>query len=318
MRRRAERGALNRWSRATAAVAVLVLYAPACPAQGSPGEVVPAGTVRTDDVVSFGKPLVVAGGVEGSVISIDGSVTVTGRVRGDVVVLGGDAVVPEGGRVGGDLLVLGGSGNAAGGTVAGRVRTVSALEAAFLAELKTSPLQGGEISILLVAFRLLLLASWLAGGLALVRWKPRRIQSAAGAASGGDLAIAAGLGVSAILSGVLLATFFLAAFPPGAAVVLIGLLAVSIVGAKLFGLAALFVASGRAMTRNARRGSALFGDPAALAIGLLPFGLASLVPVVGPLVWGAVSLLGIGLSIRTAFGSGGPLLAVARARRIPL
>ena len=85
------------------------------------------------------------------------------------------------------------------------------------------------------------------------------------------------------------------------------------VAAKLFGLAALFVAAGRVLTRGASRGSALFGDPAALAIGLLPFGLVSLVPAAGPLVWGALSVLGIGLAIRTAFGSAAPLLSVARA-----
>jgi hypothetical protein len=190
---------------------------------------------------------------------------------------------------------------------------VSAVEAAFLAELRTSPLHGGEVSLLLTAFRLLLLAFWLTGGLMLARWAPRRIQSAAGAATGGELAIAAGLGISAVLSAVLLSSFFLAALPPGAAVVLIALLACLVVGAKLFGLAALFVAAGRALTRGARRGSAFFGDPAALALGLLPFGLASLLPVAGPLIWGAASLLGIGLAIRTAFGSFDPVLSVARA-----
>ena len=302
MPRRAERVAPIRWLGAA-----LVLFL------ASPLNAVPAGTVRAGDVVSFGKPLAVAGEVEGSVVSIDGSVTVTGRVRGDVVVLGGDAVVSEGGRVSGDLLVVGGSGRAAEGTVAGKVRTLSALEAAFLSELKTSPLEGGQVSLLLAAFRLLLLAFWLAGGLALLRWQPRRIQAAAFAATGGELAIAAGLGVSAVLTGVLLSTFFLSALPAPAAVVLIALVSAAVVAAKLFGLAALFLAAGRLLTRKARRGSAWFGDPAALAIGLLPFGLASLVPGAGPLVWGIVSVLGIGLSIRTAFGSFDPLLSVARA-----
>ena len=312
MPRGAERGILPRCSGAAAGLAVLLLIAPQAPAQAVPGEVVPAGAVRTEDVVSFGKPLAVPGDVDGSVVSIDGSVTVTGRVRGDLVVLGADAVVPAGGLVGGDLLVVGGRATVSG-FVAGRVLTVSAVEAAFLSELRTSPLERGEVSLLLTAFRLLLLAFWLGGGLALVRWKPRRVQSAAGAATAGEMAIAAVLGLSAILSGILLATFFLAVLPSAAAVVLIGLLAAAIVGAKLFGLAALFVAAGRVMNRRARRGSPLFGDPAALAIGLLPFGLASLVPVVGPLVWGAASLLGIGLSIRTAFGSGDAVLTVARA-----
>jgi hypothetical protein len=313
MQRRAERG--SPVPRAGTAAALLSAFLFSFPglAEGPPGNSVPAGTTRTEDVVSFGKPLAVAGDVEGTVVSVDGSVTVTGRVRGDVVVLGGDGVILEGGRVSGDLLVVGGSGKAADGTVAGRVRTLSALEAAFLSELRTSPLEGGEVSLLLAAFRLLLLAFWLAGGLVLLRLLPRRVQSAAMAVTGGELAIAAGLGVSAVLTGVLLATFFLAVLPSWAAVILIALVAAAVVAAKLFGLAVLFVVAGRLLTRSAPRGSALFGDPAALAIGLLPFGLASLVPGAGPLIWGIASLLGIGLAIRTAFGSFDPVLSVARA-----
>jgi hypothetical protein len=275
---------------------------------------VPPGSVHSGDIVSVGKALEVQGAVDGTIVAIGGRVVVTGVVVKDLIVFGGEARLTGAGEVRGDLLVIGGEAKMGAGTrVTGKVRTVSALEAAFLSELATSPLGTGEVSVLLLAFRLLLLAFWLAGGLALMRFTPRRVQLAAGASSGGEFAIAAGLGVSAVLSCVLLSTFFLAALPSAAAVVLIALLAIAIVGAKLFGLAALFVAAGRAMTRNVRRGSPLFGDPAALAIGLLPFGLASLVPVAGPLVWGAVSLLGIGLSIRTAFGSGDPVLSVARA-----
>jgi hypothetical protein len=278
-----------------------------------PAESVPSGTERSGDLVSIGKALAIAGEVDGAVIAIGGRVTVTGRVRGDLVVLGGDALVAEGGRVGGDLLVVGGNGATAGsGSVAGRVRTVSALEAAFLTELRTSPLERGQVSVLLAAFRLLLLTFWLTGGLALLRWKPRRVQQAAGALPA-ELATAAGLGVSAVLSGVLLATFFLAALPPPLAILLVAALLALLVAAKLFGLAALFVVAGRRLARGAKRGSPLFGDPAALAVGLLPFGLASLVPAVGPLVWGAVSVVGIGLAVRTAFGTSDPVLSVARA-----
>ena len=186
MPRRAESGSLVRRSgRAAIALLVVVLAAPAG-ADLSDATVVPAGTVRSEDVVSFGKPVSVTGEVTGTVVSIEGAVTVTGTVRGDVVVLGGDALVGEGGRIGGDLLVVGGTGRVAGGAVTGRIRSLSALEAAFLAELKTSPLEGGELSLLLAAFRLLLLAFWLAGGLVLLRWLPRRVQAAAGAVDGGS------------------------------------------------------------------------------------------------------------------------------------
>ena len=44
----------------------------------------------------------------------------------------------------------------------------------------------------------------------------------------------------------------------------------------------------------------LFGDPAALALGLALLGLLSLVPVAGPVVWAVASLLGIGAALVAA------------------
>ncbi len=270
-----------------------------------------AGTVRSGDVVSLGKPLAITGDVDGTVVSIGGDVTVTGAISGDVVVLGGNAVVSGPGTIGRDLLVIGGEARTEGaGVVRGSLRTISATEAAFLTELKTSPLSGRRVSLLLTAFRLILLTFWLGSGLLLLRLRPRRVQAAAASATDG-LATAAALGVSAILSGVLLTTFALATLPPAPGFVLVFAAVLILVAAKVFGLAALFVAVGRALTRRAKRGSPLFGDPAALAVGLAPFGLVSLVPGVGPVVWGVVSLLGIGLAIRTAFGAQGSALSVA-------
>ena len=275
-------------------------------------EMVPSGTVRSGDLVTLGRKVVVEGVVDGTVVSIGGDVTVTGKVSGDLLVLGGNGSVTGGGQVVGDLLVLGGEARAEAGGVAGRIRTVAAVEAAFLAELKTSPFRPGGASLMLGAFRLALLSFWLVVGLALLRFGPRRVQAAASAAEG-ELLVAAGLGVSAVLSGLLLATFFLALLPPQAGLVLVVLVSLLLIAAKAFGLSALFVCLGRLLLRRTRRGSPWFGDPAALAVGLVIPGLVSLVPGVGPLVWGALSIVGIGLSARTAFGAFRPVLTVARA-----
>ena len=74
----------------------------------------------------------------------------------------------------------------------------------------------------------------------------------------------------------------------------------ALVAAKIFGLTVVFVVLGRRITRGARRGSLLFGDPAALAAGLLLLGLLSLLPVLGPLLWGLSSLAGIGAALAAA------------------
>ncbi|HSB36008.1 MAG TPA: hypothetical protein VLH41_03980, partial [Thermoanaerobaculia bacterium] len=87
--------------------------------------------------------------------------------------------------------------------------------------------------------------------------------------------------------------------------------AVSLVVLKAWGLSAIFVAIGRRIVGRAARGGMFYGDPAALSAGLLALGLPSLVPVVGPVVWGVASLVGIGVSLLGA--AGGERRAAAEA-----
>lgn len=271
------------------------------------------GTVRSSDLVSLGRTVVVGGEVEGTVVSIGGEVRVSGTVRRDVVVFGADVILLPGGRVAGDVLAVGGalrSGDVPGpvpaGAVGGRRLTLAALEAAFLAELETSPLSGEGASPLLAAFRLLLLALWLLAGLLLLRATPRRVDAAARSLPR-SLARATALGVGAVLTAMLLSALVLATVPAHAALALMAVVLVALAAAKVFGLAALFVVLGRTLAARSRRGSLLFGDPAALAVGLLVLGIVSLVPGVGAMVWAFASLVGVGLALLTSFGSHAPV-----------
>ena len=70
-------------------------------------------SLRTDeesDVVRTGESIVIGAEqtVGGDVVSIGGSVTVSGHVRGDAVAIGGDVTVKDGGRVDGDAVSIGG------------------------------------------------------------------------------------------------------------------------------------------------------------------------------------------------------------------
>lgn len=274
---------------------------------------VEAGRTHTGDLVSLGRPVVVEGTVTGTVVSVSAPVTVSGSVRGDVVAFFDDVVLTGGGRVDADVLVVGGElrpAAGAGGAVGGRRLTLAALQAAFLAELETSPVDGAAVSPLLLAFRLFLLAAWLAVSLLLLRVRPRLVASAA-ADLRGNLLAATALGLAAVLSGLLLSAGLLLALPSPAALVLAGALLLGLLAGKVFGLTALFLVLGRALTARSRRGSLLFGDPAALSVGLLALGLLSLVPAAGALVWGVASLAGIGLAFRSAFDrSPEPLAAI--------
>ena len=282
-------------------LATVVFIAAALPAGAEPA-VVPAGAVGPGDLVVLGRDAVVEGALEGTLVAVGGSVRVSGRVEKDVIALGGDIVLDPGADVRGDLLAVGGAVTVPPGAfraVGGRELAVAELEAAFAAARPASPLSSRRVSGLLLAFRLVLLFLWLVAGLLLLRFVPRPVSGAAGLVPG-RLAIVAALGAATVLSALVLSAFLLLALPATAGLVLTGLLLTLLAAAKVFGLAAVFLAVGRRLTRGVRRGSPLFGDPAALAFGLAVLGLLSLVPVAGPLVWSVASLLGIGATLLAA------------------
>lgn len=280
----------------------LLAFLATAPAAAQGPSAVPAGETRLGDLVVLGREAVVEGNLLGTLVVVLGDVRISGRVDRDVVALGGEVVLEEGAEVRGDLLAVGGAvrGSARDprAAVGGRLLTVGELEAAFAAELQTSPLAARPASGLLLAFRLVLLLLWLAVGLLLLRLLPRPVTAAAGLVPGRPATLAA-VGAAAVLSALLVSALLLLVLPATAGLLLAGLLVALLAAAKAFGLAAVFVVVGRRLTRGARRGSPLFGDPAALALGLALLGLLSLVPVAGPLVWAVASLLGIGAALAT-------------------
>jgi hypothetical protein len=276
---------------------------------------IPKGTIRAGDVVTLGRPIFLEGELDGSMVLVGGAkATVSGRIRRDLILLGADATIRRGARIDGDVLSVGGAltfeenpgglssnatGIAARSQVGGRVRTISALEAAVLSELETSPLTSGKSSSLVLSFRLFLLFAWLVVSFGLLFLAPRRLLRAADGVPG-CYAFLAALGATGVLTAFFLAAFALSVLPARPALAVGAALLVVLVAAKIFGLAVVFVALGRRITRGVPRGSLLFGDPASLAAGLLLLGLASLVPAFGPLVWGLASLAGIGVSLAAA------------------
>jgi hypothetical protein len=262
-----------------------------------------AHELSAQDVLSFGKTFVRAEPVAGSLVSIGGDVHLSGAVARDLIVLGGDAVLEPGARVTGDLLVMGGSvrGANARASVSGEVRTVPALEAAFLSEIETSPAAGRSAFGLLIALRLALLCLWLVTGSFLLFLAPRRL-ALASEAFPSSAPLDALLGAIALLSGTLLSAFLLAVLPARLALVAMALVLLFLLAAKAFGLAVLFLRIGRRLSGGARRGTTFWGDPSALALGLVLLGALSLVPLAGRIVWMAASLVAIGVALGTGFG----------------
>ena len=282
------------------------------------------GESRSGDLVALGRKIFLEGELEGSAVLVGGGeAVVTGRIRRDLVLLGANATIRRGARIDGDVLSVGGSltfeenppvssdDSSAGRhpQVGGRIRTVSALEAAVATELQTSPAASLARWPFLLSFRLALLFLWLVATFGLLFAAPRALGAAAESVPGRGAFLAA-LGATAVLTAAFAGALALSLLPSrvslaGGAVVLVALAA-----AKVWGLAAVFLALGRRLNATAPRASALFGDPAAAALGLLALGAASLVPVAGPLVWGAASLVGIGVSLASA-ASRAPRVALA-------
>lgn len=284
------------------------------------------GEAKAGDVVLLGRQFFLEGELDGSAVLVGGGrATVSGRIRRDLILIGSDATIQRGARIDGDVLSLGGSlifeenppvssdvspfRGPSHPQVGGRVRTVSALEAAVATELQTSPAASLAQWPFLLSFRLALLFLWLVASFLLLALAPRSLGAAAdGVPERG--AFLGALGATAVLTAAFAGALALSVLPSRLALVGGVVVLAALAAAKIWGLAALFLALGRRLNANARRGSALFGDPAAAALGLLALGGASLVPVAGPLVWGAASLVGIGVSLASA-ASRAPRVALA-------
>ncbi len=238
----------------------------------------------------------------------------SGRIHRDLILLGSSATIRRGARIDGDVLSIGGSltfeenppasssnlsGNATSAQVGGRVRTVSALEAAVATELQTSPAASLSRWPFLLSFRLALLFAWLVASLLLLALAPRAVGAAADGVPGRGAFLGA-LGATGVLTAAFAGALALTLLPSRLALATGGVLLVLLVAAKIWGLSVVFLALGRRLNARATRGSALFGDPAAAALGLLALGVASLLPLAGPLLWSAASLVGIGVSLAAA------------------
>ncbi|MGZ6971046.1 MAG: hypothetical protein ACXVID_05230 [Thermoanaerobaculia bacterium] len=317
---------MNRLTLRWAILALLLIFASAVASRAKAEErlSIPKGTIRTGDVVVLGREILLEGELGGSAVLVGGATAiVSGRIRRDLILLASGATIKRGAVIDGDVLAVGGSltfEEIPGGLlsdsasqrstpqVRGRIRTITALEAAVVSELETSPLTSGKTSPLILSFRLFLLFCWLVVSVSLLLLAPRTVLRAADEAPG-RIAFLAALGATAVLTAVFLAAFGLSILPARLALVFGVALLAALAAAKIFGLAALFVVLGRRATRGGARGDLLFGDPSALAIGLMILGLLSLVPVAGPLLWGLASLAGIGISLA---------IAASRERRLVL
>lgn len=310
---------------AAAVLAIALLVAAAAGAAGAqpadPSEpaalVLEAGSIARQQLVGMGRDVVIDGEAMADVAALDGSVRVTGSVGGDVIVLGGDAVLAATARVAGDVFALGGAVRAApGAEIGGRMVSHATFRSAWLTLIEGPTLGLSALDPLVLGGKLALITAWLALTLMLLAVSGREVAATAESVRARPLENVL-VGLTAVLA-LLLATVLFSAFAGAlVGVPLVALVVLFALGLKLWGTVAVFLAAGRGLlTRlpgRRRRPTAL---DAALA-GLLVLGVVKLLPWVGAWVWTAVTLLGVGASLDTKFGRREPwFLPGAAAERV--
>ena len=228
---------------------------------------------RTDSVVIFDGPAVIAGDVNGAVVAFNGDVRVRGNVDEDVVVFKGRAIIEADATVGGDVVSSKRPQVAAGATVDGDVRRVNFANyfSALGWVLWLAWWLAVSVSVFVLGFLLLALAPRAAVGAL------RVAQTRVGPAIGWGVAMAIGLPIVSIL-----VLFTLVGIPLG----LIGLFSLALLYGLGYVVAALVL--GRRLIREP---TSIY---LAFFVGLLILRVVDLVPVVGNLVTAVATVYGLG------------------------
>ena len=254
-------------------------------------------------ISSVGRDVVVGEKVPGRVIAVAADVRINEAVAGDVIVWGGDVSFAPGGAVAGDLMVFGGKVELPEGRtvppVEGRVSTPGSLLHLYLSEMRRAPWEESSFGVsALSGLHLLALAAWLAVALALL-WFFSSPLSRAAMLAGEDWSGSLLAGALGVLTLFLAAGAALSLLPaPVGIPIALASAAVAVV-AKIFGMAALFLLLGQKIVKSvapARR-------PAALAAGFAVLGGISLLPFVGALVWSVASIVAVGVTFVSRFGT---------------
>jgi hypothetical protein len=206
----------------------------------------------------------------------------------------------------GDVVVFGGRVAAPPGAIRGRVLTPGSVAAIYLAEARSAPWsrenpesgRGGVPWRTFAGLRLFLLAFWTAASALVLRFRGSGVARASLVLEENP-ALAAASGVIGIAFLFLAGVAAFTALPGALRVPAAALILAAAFGAKLFGMTAFFLFAGQKLAGK----FAPAARPAAMTLGLAICGAISLVPVAGPVLWSAASVLAVGAAIFTRLGS---------------
>ena len=259
-----------------------------------------AGAIARHQLVAVARDIEVDGDALADVAALNGSVLVRGRVKGDVIVIGGSARLGPRASVEGDISVIGGVIQVDPGARIGGRSVAYPNASPTLTTLLEGPSLGlSDASPLVLGAKLALLAAWAALLLLLFAASGRQmLETAEDVRREPFLSFFTGLtGVAALVLTALALTIFLGGLAWAPMLALVALLLLVL---KLWGMVAVFYALGdwvalRLLHRNMRPLNAA-------TLGLLLMGAIKFLPYVGVWVWTAATLIGIGATLATKFG----------------
>jgi len=290
---------------------LLALAGPAAAARSpeEPALRLEAGSVTQQQIVSLGRDVIIEGEALSDIAALNGSVEVSGRVEGEVIVLRGDVRLAPTARVKGDIYVVGGTIRAAhGAQTGGRMVSYPSAPNAWLTLMEGPAIGLGFASRLVLGAKLALVASWAVLLLLFFAASGRQLlETAEGVRREPFRSFFVGLtGVVCLVLTALFFTAFARGILGAPFVVLIALLAIVL---KLWGTVAVFYALGDWLSTRVfhRR----FQPLNAATVGLLVLGAVKFLPWFGVISWNVVTLIGVGAALSTKFGRREPWFELA-------
>ncbi len=283
------------------ALVALSSIADAQPArESSPAYHLQQGSIARSRIVAMGRDLVVDGEALSHAVAISGSARVSGRVKGDLIVLSGDALLAETAEIGGDVYVLSGLIDAQPGASIGG-RSVAYPDASNLwVSLMQGPIMGlPETSPVVLGARLALLAFWAFLSLLLFAIGRRELLSTSDSVQLEPFRNFF-LGLTGVAAMTLTALFFSAFAGAMIGVPLVILVIVVALVLRFWGMVAVFHAVGAWLSKRFDVRPPL--PLTAATYGLLVLGVLKFLPWIGIWTWSVATFIGVGAALSTKLG----------------
>ncbi len=267
------------------------------------------GSIARSRIVALSRDMIVEGEALSHAVVMSGSIHVSGRVGGDVIVISGTAYLKETAQVDGDVYALGGRIEAApGASIRGRSVAYPDAAAVWLSLLE-GPSMGLEAhSSVVLGAKLALLAFWSFMVVLLFAVGRRELLSTSESIRLEPFRNFM-LGLVGVSAMVLTALFFSAFSGALLGVPLLVLVAVVALVLRFWGMVAVFHALGDVVCRLLKKRPPL--PVVAATYGLVVLGVLKFFPWIGVWTWTLATFIGVGAALSTKFGRREPWFEAA-------